>query len=407
MKLRISLTQVTFKLVILLGIFNSVFRYYLLETPFFSIVYLPQLLMLFIVAWEVFLSIQKNKIKRNSLLLLFALALALLAGMVFTSTLLQVAMGIYVLTPFFFGYLVYNKHSDLLVFKRYYLFLLIAGIIGVAVNTYYVYPWEGFSYLVNGKEIQGNRFWTSSGTRRLSGFGRSSFETAAYLLFLALMIISKKFKIGVLWLLTGGAIFYTNTKGIFLAFIVITILLLPWRFLPYTIKKGGLVFIVLMNIILPFASWIFSIKQLTDVKFLKSFEDRLVRSWPDALSLLSDSGNLLIGRGLGGIGVPQNIFEPEKALPGDNLFVYLTVLFGIGAFIIYIFLILSILTKAKREVYSHPLFYMLSLYVFVYGITTNIIELPIMAICLGLVIRFWTEQGLINKNDKSSKKHQY
>ena len=392
MKCRIDLQVSTFNLVVLLGTFNAVFRFYLLDSPFFAVVYLPQLLMLLVVLLQAISFLVQRKIKRKLVLLISLLSLALLTGMIYTKTFFQVAMGIYIIVPIFFGYVVYPKFKSILRFKKYYLVLLVLGITGVIINVYYELPWEGFSYMVNGQEIEGNRFWTSSGTRRLSGFGRSSFETAAYLLFLSLMVVSKKFKIGILWLITGVAIYFTTTKGIFLAYLIISLFFVVWRYVPYLLKKGFLFFVITANIMIPLTSWIFSIDNLSDIKTLRSFEDRLSRSWPDAYTLITESGNLLTGRGLGGIGVPQNIFEPEKALPGDNLFVYLAALFGMGSLILYSYLLFSMLKKVKKDSFTYILFYTLSLYIFVYGVTTNIVELPVMAICLGLVFRYWTEK---------------
>ena len=392
MKLKINIVVITFHLVVLLGVFNAVFRFYLLDSPFFFLVYVPQLLMIFVVSLHVISFLVEREIKRRTVLLITLLLLALFTGIIYTQTLLQVVMGVYILIPIFFGYIVYPKFERILRFKKYYSVLLLFGIAGVIINVNYILPWEGFSYVVNGQEIQGNRFWTSSGTRRLSGFGRSSFETAAYILFLALMVLSKRFKIKFLWLLSGIAIYYTNTKGIFLAYLVISLFVMLWSYMPYILKKGFLFFVIAANIILPLASWIFSIHRLSNIKMLRSFEDRLNRSWPDAYLLITESGSFITGRGLGGIGVPQNIYEPEKALPGDNLFVYLAALFGVGAFLLYIYLMFSILKKTKKHAHAHTMFYILSLYIFIYGVTTNIVELPVMAICLGLVFRYWTEK---------------
>jgi len=377
-----------------MGVFNSVFRYYLLDTPFFPIVYVPQLLMVLVISIHFISFLTQVKIKRTFFIILWMLLLALICGVIYTNTILQVFMGIYILVPLFYGFVMYSFFERILSDKHFYTVILIIGIIGVLVNIVYVFPWEGFHYEVYGKEIEGNRLWTTLGKRRLSGLGRSSFETAGYVLFLAIIYVLKKSKITVVWILVGAAIYFTDTKGIILTYLIISLLIVFWEHISLGSKKIGLIVILLINFVLPLLSWTFSIDDIASVNFLRSFEMRLQDVWPDAYKLILESGNLITGRGIGGIGVPQNIFESEKSNPADNLFVYLVAIFGLGAFIIYAFLMRGIYKKQITNIPVDKLFYILSIYVFVYGITTNIIELPVMSICLGLVFRYWMD----NKN---------
>lgn len=389
--IKIHLSKTIFYIVLVIGVFNSVFRYYLVETSFVYFVYLPQFLMILFILLRLFFFLKKKTIKTINFLLILILFLSLIVGVVYTNTLFQVLMGLYILVPLIYGYLIYSICTDLFVSKKFYKTLLLAAIIGVLLNSFLIFPWEGFSYIVNGQKIEGNRFWTSLGTRRLSGFGRSSFETAAYILFLAILFLIKKFKFGIIWLLAGIAVYYTDTKGILLTFLIISVFIIFWKYIPIVLKNFFLVILLMINVILPISSWFFSVDNLSSYSFLNSFEDRLKRTWPDAYELIIGSGNFFTGRGLGGIGVPQNVFEPEKAHPGDNLFVYLLVIFGVGALLLYSILIFGIFKKKITDIKYDKLFYVLSIYVFVYGNTTNIIELPIMALCLGLVFRYWVE----------------
>ncbi|SEK77316.1 hypothetical protein SAMN04487910_1082 [Aquimarina amphilecti] len=391
MKISFNLEGVTFYIVLLLGIFNSVFRYYLLNTPFFPIVYISQLLMLIVVGIHFISFLNQVKVKRIFLVLAIMIFLALFVGVIYTKTILQVFMGVYILIPLFYGFVMYPFFERILNNKEFYTIILIIGILGVLLNVAFIFPWEGFKYEVYGKTIEGNRFWTSLGTRRLSGLGRSSFETAGYILFLGIMYILRNFKINLIWILAGIAIYFTDTKGILIAYVIISLLVVLWNYISDSSKKIALITILCINLALPLLSWSFSIDDITSVKFLRSFEMRLEGTWPEAYRLISESGNLLTGRGIGGIGVPQNIFEPELSHPGDNLFVYLIAIFGIGAFVIYGFLVRGVYNKEVTKTEIYKLFYILSMYVFGYGVTTNVIELPVMSICLGLVFRYWVD----------------
>lgn len=391
MKISFNLEGVTFYIVLLLGIFNSVFRFYLLDTPFSPIVYIAQLLMLIVVGIHFIYFLNQINVKRIFLLLAIMIFLAFLVGIIYTNTLLQVFMGIYILIPLFYGFVMYPFFERILNNKNFYTIILIIGIVGVLLNVVFIFPWEGFKYEVYGKTIEGNRFWTSLGTRRLSGLGRSSFETAGYILFLGIMYILKNFRINLVWILAGIAIYFTDTKGILIAYILISLLVLLWNYISDYSKKIGLITILCINLALPLLAWSFSIDDITSIKFLRSFEMRLEGTWPEAYKLISESGNILTGRGIGGIGVPQNFFEPELSHPGDNLFVYLIAIFGIGAFVIYGFLVKGVYNKEVTKTEAYKLFYILSIYVFGYGVTTNVIELPVMSICLGLVFRYWVD----------------
>ncbi|MBQ4801399.1 hypothetical protein J8L88_00950 [Aquimarina sp. MMG015] len=391
MKISFNLEGVTFYLVLLFGIFNSVFRYYLFNTPFFPIVYISQLLMIIVVSIHFISFLNQIKVKRNFLILAIMIVLALCIGVIYTKTVLQVFMGVYILIPLLYGFVMYPFFERILSYRHFYKIILIIGILGVLFNLILIFPWEGFKYEVYGKTIEGNRFWTASGVRRLSGLGRSSFETAGYMLFLGIMYILKNFKINLVWILAGVAIYFTDTKGILIAYVLISLLVLLWNHISDSSKKIGLLTILFINLALPILSWSFSIEDITSVKFLRSFEMRLEGTWPEAYRLISESGNLFTGRGIGGIGVPQNIFEPELSHPGDNLFVYLIAIFGIGAFIIYGFLVRGVYNKEVTKTEVYKLFYILSIYVFGYGVTTNVIELPVMSICLGLVFRYWVD----------------
>ena len=66
-------------------------------------------------------------------------------------------------------------------------------------------------------------------------------------------------------------------------------------------------------------------------KSLQSFLERMDQGWPGAWDLIFRSGAGLLGRGIGGIGSPQRIFDPQYYFPADNLTIFLFAYFGIFA----------------------------------------------------------------------------
>jgi hypothetical protein len=97
----------------------------------------------------------------------------------------------------------------------------------------------------------------------------------------------------------------------------------------------------------------------------------------------------LLGRGLGGIGVPVSIFEPALANAGDNVFVYSYVLVGVFAipiFVLGIAILLKLSGMSKREDLQDML--LLAVIINWYGGVSNILEHAVLALAMGVVCRY-------------------
>jgi hypothetical protein len=117
-----------------------------------------------------------------------------------------------------------------------------------------------------------------------------------------------------------------------------------------------------------------------------SFVDRAWNTWPAALSLLS-SWQAIAGRGIGGIGVAQDNYEPASFNPGDNFFVYLYVTAGFAGFLIYAFCAQSI-RYLSLENRNHQIVFVLLFCLYVYGLTANLIESAVLAVVIGASMSF-------------------
>jgi hypothetical protein len=120
-----------------------------------------------------------------------------------------------------------------------------------------------------------------------------------------------------------------------------------------------------------------------------SFIDRMNDMWPRALDLATEHGVPILGRGLGGIGVPVSVFEPVLANAGDNLWVYVAVIGGwlsIPIFIagyIQIFKFCTLpLTTELHEVL------ILAVIINWYGGVSNILEHAVLALVFGILCRY-------------------
>jgi hypothetical protein len=119
-----------------------------------------------------------------------------------------------------------------------------------------------------------------------------------------------------------------------------------------------------------------------------SFIDRMNDMWPRALKLITDSETVILGRGLGGIGVPVDVFEPALANAGDNLWVYAMVVMGVVGLPLFVIGYIQVF-KLCGQTLSKPWQEALVLAVMAnwYGGVSNIVEHAVLALAFGVVCR--------------------
>jgi hypothetical protein len=265
-------------------------------------------------------------------------------------------------------------------------------IIGVYLNVFKQFPWEGLTYDVIGQTIEGTREWSTFGVKRVAGFARASFNTAIQLIILAIFLISylenKWIKV-FLWLLAGPAILLTTSKGILMVYVILSLFLIIYKIVPNfnNIYQKLLIIPILLMIILPVYAY-FYYDQNVSQDFLKNpllwTMHQRMEIWPDNIAFLRKSGDTILGRGIGGVGMSQYIFEKRYALPGDNLFIYGFGYFGILS-IIYFLYIYKLVQNINLKNNLFP--YLLLMVLFFYGIVSNVIEDSFFMIFLGISLR--------------------
>ena len=306
----------------------------------------------------------------------------------------QVAIGLWVLLPFWFGLVcagILKTHLQTLL--KLAPFFWLCAFIGVTANYFITWPWEGYGYSVAGMDVEGSRkWWASGGIKRIAGFSRSSFDAAVQLVILgALAVIALRswFARCLLWVATAVAIYLTTSKGIFLVYLIITPIIFAGRalpsfvFAPLPLVLGliGLPLLTLAYSFVPDASG-----SATLVNALYSFYDRLNYMWPEAWALLHEHGNAWLGRGLGGIGTAQTYLEPLKFNAADNLYMYWIVVFGWISLPVMLALLLATLRLRPARSQAEHVHFTLLVATLVYGLTTNIVENAAFAIVAGTVI---------------------
>src|SRR6478609_3960617 len=266
----------------------------------------------------------------------------------------SVGFALYTWTPFFLGLVLVSLRLEGLLLRAALVWWGFA-VAGVLLNTFVKFPWMGATFEVLGQEAQVARDWTTNGIERLAGFSRASF-TAANEIALFSMLLAARVRmhaaLKVLILLAGVMVALPCASG--------------------------------MQDLLNDTS-------TSDVGFLtlSSMLERAAIMWPAAFQLIASDKNPLewvLGRGLGGIGAAQAIFEPLKVNSADNLFVFLYVTFGSGAALF----VGSILAGFKkyyvndRENFSS--LFALAASVLTLGIATNVIESVVPALVTGVLV---------------------
>lgn len=371
-------------------------RMYLSMVGLSPLIYVPNLMMLVSVAWHGLMEPHEKGFSALTLIAVLLPVHAAIIGLQFVSP-LQVAMGIYVLLPFWFGLTcgpVLLKNWQIV--ARYIPFLWLVVAAGVLGNSFLDYPWEGFGYALGNLDVEGSRQWyATGGGKRLAGFSRASFDAAVQLQLLG-MLLALQTRNPVLralvWGITCYAIIPTNSKGILMVAVVITPVVLfrdrlpesPLRALPAIFGMIALAMPV-STLLLTFNNQ-FANPTLANAAY--SFYDRLNYMWPEAWRLLDEQGSLLLGRGLGGIGTAQTYFESALFNAGDNIFMYWFVVFGWTAIPGFILLIIRTLKVKPCSSPDQMRVYAMLMSIVVYGVMTNIVENAVFALVCGLIVRW-------------------
>ena len=258
-------------------------------------------------------------------------------------------------------------------------------VVGLFLNYYISYPWEGTVFSLGGLELISAKLWFGHGVKRLAGFGRSSAITGNQLLILSVLLLGtinkqKRYSF-LIWGLSIIAIVFTTNKSAILTIIFIGLLWAFWIISPHFgrfLLKISILGIGLFLILLPIIAFFNSKPQFTQTQsILNSFNARFNLTWPGVFVLISEQlGNPFLGVGVGGIGTAQKFYNPGFQEVTDNLGLYLYASFGLIGLILIFLCILSSLSSGFRNQQSFTMG-ILALVIFSMGITSNVIEFSI------------------------------
>lgn len=389
-----------FAVFLLFQVLQGPLRFVLDSLGLFVIVYLPKVAMLFAIPILI-----TNRMRTSSGFVITSIVfgLSFAWGLINLGSIQQPLFGVWMFIPLIFSVL---AAQEITLSDRKYLILfrilvwLSAG--GVILNLFVNFPWSGASISFGGQNLVASRQWTSNGISRYGGFSSSFFASAQIIAFaLYINAFSKsKFEVLLTWLIAGTAITITTSKGLVIGYILSSLYYLSVLLFSSFKKEANkylrvawsfvLVLIFAIMVVLPIAAINLSVElsfHSTLSKFLlESFSDRMTYMWPTSLGLLNGDWHWLVGRGIGGIGTAQQYFELPLYVTGDNLFVYLTVTFGVMLSFVMLLSTTFGICKSFISGKIHPLLFPFILVISTYGIFANIVEDPIAACILGLSI---------------------
>ena len=371
--------------------FSGALRYYFDQAGISALLYLPKVLCVVLFALE----LTTLKTHRLFWILLMGLVLSAGLGMLHGAALSNPLFSIFVYIPLLFG-LVCGEHLEQ---RRVLLgwavgLCLAATIIGVYVDSMFSVPWKGYSYNLGDQELTGNMTWAADGIDRPAGFARMSTTaatlTAIFTLYLSAFIRSKVLLLALL-ALAFATILVTTNKSTAAAFMV-TLLVMPLynqRLLcrvVFTVLVGVGALLPLIGLWTPLDP---SLAASGAEGSLVSLYDRMINTWPQLADEVARRGWSWTGGGFGMVGSAVNMFPVDNVkypAVADSLFMYLWACFGAMGPALYALLLPLLMTLRSKNSWMGRGLLSISLCVVVVGWTTDVLEVPVCGIFLGMAI---------------------
>lgn len=395
--------------------FDAVLRWVLNLGGAAALIYLRDYSLILVVVFGCYLLMQQRRNIARTFWVMWALALGGCVSLLSGIHVPQMLFGIKIWLPFVAGFvLVETGLLSSLHRPRAWAALWLVSCLGVLINYFYRYPWTALMIQLGDVTVTGQRGATAMGIARLAGFSRANYDVAILVLMLYIYLLfcfKGWFTRVALTGVSGVVIALTTTKGAAGAFVV-AVLLAPVLGL---IRKPGsrlkapligcLMLMALIGMVLPLLVAQFPLPRLRPHTLsnwlLASFVDRATNTWPNALALIND-WQWVTGRGLGGIGAAQQVWEPGRANPADNLFVYLYVtagLFGAALYLFYAFGSCKLMLHRPM----HRVMFLGLMALFVYGLTVNIVESAVAAMALGALAGVLSAPSLQSVTEQSAR----
>ena len=385
-------------------VFEGPLRYYLWHKNLETLVYLPKALMFFLFWLVIIIDLANRRLNKVFLSLLSVTACAFFIGWYNTGKFYQAAFGVWVYIPFLYSALILKPFIRSEKRGRFFvLTLLLITLAGIWWDFFKPLPWTGFIYEIGQAVIEASRGWTTFGIDRCAGFSRASFSAAYLILFFSIYLtctMKNRVFVTMMWVASGLGLLVTTHKTAIAIYAVLTFLIPLIKFLPRNriveyCYNSIPVLSALIGICLPFLGGIVSVNPTSYAEevIFSSIRMRLAATWPDAILLIANQGNLILGRGLGSIGASQIYFEPAYYNPADNMYITFYASFGIGMFFFVGIWVWGLAKLNLKGRWHDRLFWLFGLIILTKGWTVNGIDDPLSAIAMGLCFSYVLQYG--------------
>lgn len=399
---------------------EGLLRYLFASTGFPALIYAKDALLAVLACWYLLYVAVNLRVSPTLATVLAVLGYGALLALWHRFPLPQIAFGLKIFLTFIVGYTAVSSLSlegrSIRRLFRIAVPLVAAGLLFEMFNDV---PWKGFEYEAFGQTVEGSRMWGMSGLPRLAGFGRVSYETANILFCLSALYLADRFQRpdrdkntlrvidGLLLLVCFAGIVVTTAKTALIAYLVLAGVLLVvnlqrrFRGDVRTLLRGAMQFTLVglgMFAVVPPVIAAVSPATVTDLLrtnniifniIASSYVARMERMWPEAFQLLSLDHSVLTGRGVGGIGTAQLYFESGRYNAADNMFVYLTISFGIAVAAAVLGWLIWKTLHLRADHPGSAYFVVLAVIGLVCAATMNVIESASLTMSAGIALAFW------------------
>lgn len=364
--------------------------------------YIPKLLGLVVAVIALFFQQQPKVV----VVFLISIFFSALVGLVSDVSFFSMGFALFLFSPFFVGIFTPVDELDIEKTKFFLFFVFLITIIGVALDYFIQFPWEGVETEVMGVVVETSREWTNFSVERLAGFTRLSTAAAFYISISALFLyfLSGNFYKKVLIITFAVYFVYLTTNKTALAALVL-IVALDFLFRIRVLQKYIIFILMFFSVVFPLWAVItfdfgLELSGEDEQMMFASFNERLQVVWP----LFFDGiRNVFVGNGLGGVGSPAKIDIITSGYLGvlfaDNTFLYV---FGwLGVFAVYIYFVYSktiVLFVGGDEVFC--VVGKIVLFIFLCGIATDMLESVLPSYLLGIVLRQYSKFSGVCNNEK-------
>jgi hypothetical protein len=379
---------------LLVETFSGALRFYFEQMGMSALLYLPKAACVLLIAVQLTHYQASRAFWLGLLLLLISSQLALLHG----ASLSNIGFSLFMYSPLLFGLVCGEQLA-----RRQRLLcwgislLLLAALLGMLLDKFTDVPWKGYSYSIGGTEISANMAWSSNGTDRIAGFSRMSSSLAMLIaifsLYLAAFTRSKALLLGLFAVSFYGILLSTN-KSTAAAFLFTLLLLAISRYRLTCSLIFGIT--VLVGLALPAISLLSSFNpHAAGSGALASIYDRLVNTWPNLIAVIVREEWSLWGAGFGMVGNSAAMLPVaggELLSVADNTALYLWATFGIAGLLLYGLLWPLLYHLREQTSRLGRALLSISFCCVLISWTTDVLEMPIATLFLGLAIAYVLRQ---------------